>query len=56
MHMVRKDMPLLDPALLLKRELSEYPAQMLAQMTIQGLAPFLGNEYHVVFVFPFRVT
>jgi hypothetical protein len=53
--MVGHQMPFLDPALFLFRQLAEDLAKILAQLHIQRLPAALGNENNVVFAHPFSV-
>src|SRR5271166_2876459 len=55
-NVVGQQMPLLDPALSVFRQLAEHLAQMLAQLAVQNFASKLRNENDVVFALPFRVT
>ena len=56
MDMVGQQMAFFDPAIPVFRKLAEHRAQMLAQFTVQNLAPKLRNENDVVFALPLRVT
>jgi hypothetical protein len=47
--MVGHQMPFLDPALFLFRQLAEHLAKILAQLHVQRPAAALRNENHVVF-------
>jgi hypothetical protein len=53
--MVGQKMTFLDPAFLLFGELPEYFTQVLAQASIQHLAPTLGDKNNVVLALPLRV-
>jgi hypothetical protein len=55
-HVIREKMTLLDPALLLLRQLAEHLSQMGAQFSIDRSSAAFANEDHVVFAVPFRVT
>lgn len=44
MHVIRHQMPLLDAALPLYCQSSEYLAEVRAQLPVQRLAPVLGDE------------
>jgi hypothetical protein len=56
MHMVRHQMTLFDPALLLLGEAPEYLAKVLTQASVKCLAAAFGNENHVVFALPLAVA
>jgi hypothetical protein len=55
-HMIRQQMPLLDPAFLLRSQLAQDFPKMLSQLPVQRLSPALGNEHDVVFALPLGVT
>jgi hypothetical protein len=54
--MIRQQMPLLDPAFLLRSQLAQDFPKMLSQLPVQRLSPALGNEHDVVFALPLGVT
>lgn len=55
-HVIRHQVPFLNPAFLLQRQLAKYLSKVLPQLPVQRLSPTLRNEYHVVFALPFRVV
>jgi hypothetical protein len=54
--MIGHQMPLLDPALLLRGQLLEYVPEVTPQFAIQRLSQAFGNEHNVVFAVQLRVT
>jgi hypothetical protein len=54
--MVGHQMTLLDPALLLFSQLSEYVPKVLPQLNVQRLSSALGDENNVVFALPLAVV
>ena len=51
-NMIRHEVTLFDPALLLQGQLAEHISEMLPQFPIKYLPAVLGNEHHVVFDTP----
>ena len=56
MHLIGHQMPFLNFRFLLKGELAEHFAQMLAQLLIQRLASTFRNEDNMIFALPCRVA
>jgi hypothetical protein len=54
--MIRHQVPLLYPTLLVRGQLPKHFTQMLTQLSVQRLAPALWNEDHVVFALPLTVA
>jgi hypothetical protein len=54
--MIGHQVPLLDPAFLLRGQILEHFTQMLPQLPVQLLAPVLGDKDHMVLAIPLRVT
>jgi hypothetical protein len=52
-HVIRHEMSLFDPAVLLCCQTPEYLSKMRSQLDIQRLPATFGNEDHVVFAVPF---
>ena len=55
-HVVGHQMPLLDPALLLRSQFLEHVPEVTPQFAIQRFPATFGNEHNVVFAVPSRVT
>jgi hypothetical protein len=55
-HVVSHQMSLLNPTLLLLRQVPEYLSQVLPQFRVQRLAATFRDEHHVVFALPLRMT
>jgi hypothetical protein len=55
-HVIRQQMPLLNPAFLPRSQLADYFPKMLSQLPVQRLSPALGNEDDVIFALPFGVA
>jgi hypothetical protein len=55
-HVVEHQMPLLDPAFLLRCQLLEHLARMPAKLPVQRPPATLRDEYHVVFALPRAVA
>src|SRR5215510_8632762 len=51
-NMIHQQMPLHDPTLLLAGHLVKDPAQARADLAVEGFAPILRNEHHVILAFP----
>jgi hypothetical protein len=55
-HMVRHDVPLFYPALLVPRQLVECLPESSAYMPVERSTPIFRDEYDVVFALPFRMV
>ena len=55
-HVIGHQMPFLDPALLLLRQLAKHLPKMPPQLPVQRLPAALRDEHHVVFALPLRVA
>ena len=55
-HMIRHQMPFLDPAFLLLRQLLEHLPEVSPQLAVQRFPATLGNENYVVLALTLRVT
>ena len=53
---IGQQVPLLDPAFLLRRKPLENFPKVLAQLSVKRLPATFGNEHDMVFAVPFRVT
>jgi hypothetical protein len=53
---VGHQMPLLDPALLLLRQLPKHLSEVPSQLRVQRLPAAFGNEYNVIFALPLAVA
>ena len=56
MDMIHHQMPLLDPAFLLRCEIAKNLSEILPQIRVERFPPALGYEDYVVFAVPSRMA
>ena len=56
MNMVGHQVPFLDFALLLLRQVAKHPAELPAQLPVDRFLPILRDEHDVVLTLPLRMT